>query len=115
MSNIRTDRSRPMHDAAEQQDAQSSPHHPAAAGSDETGPFGEAARATAEAVRAVSRKASAAMTEVGEEARQTSARGGAHVARYVGAHPVISIAIAASVGVFAGLLLARRYSLQARP
>lgn len=108
MSNTRSDRSPALHDAAKQQDASSSPHHQAAAGSDETGPLGEAARATAEAVRDVGRKASAAMTEVGEEAYRTGARGGAHVGRYIGAHPVTSIAIAASLGLFAGLLLSRR-------
>ncbi len=82
----------------------SSNRDPPAAGFDEAGPFGEAA----EAVRDVGRKAAAAVTDIGEDVYQSGARGGALVARYVGAHPVASIAIAASLGLFAGLLFSRR-------
>jgi len=54
------------------------------------------------------RGASATVTELGEEAYQIGTRTGARIARGVEAQPMTSILVAGSLGLIAGLLLARR-------
>jgi len=54
------------------------------------------------------RGASATVTGLGEEAYQIGTRTGARIARGVEAQPMTSIVIAGSLGLIAGILLARR-------
>jgi ElaB/YqjD/DUF883 family membrane-anchored ribosome-binding protein len=55
-----------------------------------------------------SRKATAAVKELGDSAYQFGSRTGARVARQVEAQPMPSVLLAASLGLLIGLLLARR-------
>jgi ElaB/YqjD/DUF883 family membrane-anchored ribosome-binding protein len=68
----------------------------------------ENARVAMDALRDAGRGASAAVSELGGGAYQASARTGAQIARQVEAQPMTSVIIAASLGLVAGILLARR-------
>ena len=66
------------------------------------------AKIAMDALRDASRGATAAVSELGEGAYQAGARTGAQIARQVEAQPMTSVILAASLGLVAGVLLARR-------
>jgi ElaB/YqjD/DUF883 family membrane-anchored ribosome-binding protein len=68
----------------------------------------ESARATTEALREACRGASAAISELSEEAYQLGSQTGARISRQVEAQPMTSLLVAASIGLVAGVFLARR-------
>jgi ElaB/YqjD/DUF883 family membrane-anchored ribosome-binding protein len=68
----------------------------------------ENAKVAMDALRDAGRGASAAASELGEEAYQMGARTSAQIARQVETQPITSVLIAASLGLVAGMLLARR-------
>jgi ElaB/YqjD/DUF883 family membrane-anchored ribosome-binding protein len=68
----------------------------------------ENARVAMDALRDAGRGASAAVSELGDGAYQAGARTGARIARQVEAQPMTSVIVAASLGLIAGVLLARR-------
>jgi ElaB/YqjD/DUF883 family membrane-anchored ribosome-binding protein len=67
----------------------------------------DAARATGEAFRRASRKASAVVSEFGGQALDTGTTKRDQLASHVQTQPVTSIVIAAALGLVAGLLFAR--------
>jgi ElaB/YqjD/DUF883 family membrane-anchored ribosome-binding protein len=69
--------------------------------------FAEAARATADAVRASGRKASAVMADFGEDAVDKSKQARDEVVERVKTQPIAALLIAAGVGLLAGVLLGR--------
>jgi ElaB/YqjD/DUF883 family membrane-anchored ribosome-binding protein len=68
----------------------------------------ENAKVAMDALRDAGRGASAAVSDLGGGAYQAGARTGAQIARQVEAQPMTSVVIAASLGLVAGILLARR-------
>jgi ElaB/YqjD/DUF883 family membrane-anchored ribosome-binding protein len=68
----------------------------------------ESARATSDALREACRGASAAISELSEEAYQIGSQTGARISRQVEAQPMTSLLVAASIGLVAGVFLARR-------
>jgi ElaB/YqjD/DUF883 family membrane-anchored ribosome-binding protein len=68
----------------------------------------ESARATSDALREACRGASAAISDLSEEAYQIGSQTGARISRQVEAQPMTSLLVAASVGLIAGVFLARR-------
>lgn len=68
----------------------------------------ENARIAMDALRDAGRGASAAVSDIGGGAYQAGARTGAQIARQVEAQPMTSVIVAASLGLVAGILLARR-------
>jgi ElaB/YqjD/DUF883 family membrane-anchored ribosome-binding protein len=68
----------------------------------------ENARIAMDALRDAGRGASAAVSELGDDAWQAGARTGARLSRQVEAQPMTSVIIAASLGLVAGVLLTRR-------
>jgi len=68
----------------------------------------ESARATTDALREACRGASAAISDLSGEAYQIGSRTGARVSRQVEAQPMTSLLVAASIGLIAGVFLARR-------
>lgn len=70
--------------------------------------FGDAARATADALRVAGRKASAVMSDLKEEALDTGTKTREQVASRVQAQPMTSVLIAAALGLIAGLFLSSR-------
>ncbi len=68
----------------------------------------ENARQAMDALREAGRGASAAVSELGGGAYQAGARTGAQIVRQVEAQPMTAVVVAASLGVVAGVLLARR-------
>jgi ElaB/YqjD/DUF883 family membrane-anchored ribosome-binding protein len=68
----------------------------------------ENARVAMDALRDAGRGASAAVSELGGGAYQAGARTSAQIARQVEAQPMTSVIVAASLGLVAGILLARR-------
>jgi ElaB/YqjD/DUF883 family membrane-anchored ribosome-binding protein len=68
----------------------------------------ESARATTDALRDAYRGATAAMSDLSEEACQIGSRTSAQISRQVEAQPMTSVLVAASIGLIAGVLLARR-------
>jgi ElaB/YqjD/DUF883 family membrane-anchored ribosome-binding protein len=68
----------------------------------------ESARATSDALREACRGASAAISDLSEEAYQIGSQTGARISRQVEAQPMTSLLVAASIGLVAGVFLARR-------
>ena len=94
-----------IHGAAHQ--AEKAVHRVIDAGADAIPSFGDAARATADALRVAGRKASAVMTEFGEEARDAGVKTRDEVVTRVQAQPLTSVLVAAALGFIAGLMLPR--------
>jgi len=65
-------------------------------------------QAAADVLCDAGRKASVAVKELSDGAYQIGSRTGTRVARQVEAQPMTSVVIAASLGLIAGVLLARR-------
>jgi ElaB/YqjD/DUF883 family membrane-anchored ribosome-binding protein len=70
--------------------------------------FRDSARVATDTICDVGRKASVAMKETGEKAYQFGSETGARVARQIEAQPMTAMLIAGSLGLVAGVLLARR-------
>jgi ElaB/YqjD/DUF883 family membrane-anchored ribosome-binding protein len=70
--------------------------------------FADAARATADALRVAGRKASAVMSDLSEEARDTGMKTRDQMVSTVQAQPMTAILVAAALGLVAGLLLTRQ-------
>jgi ElaB/YqjD/DUF883 family membrane-anchored ribosome-binding protein len=70
--------------------------------------FADAARATADALRVAGRKASAVMSDLTEEARDTGMKTRDQMVSKVQAQPMTAILVAAALGLVAGLLLTRQ-------
>ncbi len=68
----------------------------------------ESARLTTDALCDAGRKATAAVREVGEGAYDIGSRTGAQVVHQMETWPIASLLVAATVGMIAGMLLARR-------
>jgi len=88
--------------------ADTHPSHGKNGASDTGRMFGEATRATGEALQDASRKATAAVSDLGKSAYDVGTKARDEMSRQVEAQPMMAVLVAASLGLLTGLLLARR-------